>query len=86
MALDYFQLSNKIALVTGASSGLGLHFARVLAHEGATVILAARRVEKLEQEVAAIRATGGQADSVAMDVSSPGSVEQAFADIAARHG
>ncbi|PLW84347.1 2-deoxy-D-gluconate 3-dehydrogenase [Kineobactrum sediminis] len=86
MVPNYFQLNKKIALVTGASSGLGVHFANVLANEGATVILAARRVEKLAQEVAAIKAAGGKADSVAMDVTSPDSVQQAFADIAARHG
>ena len=45
---DMFDLSGKRALVTGASSGLGEHFARVLSAQGAEVVLAARRLEKLE--------------------------------------
>jgi len=83
---NYFNLDNKIALITGASSGLGVHFARVLAAEGAVVILAARRAEKLADEVAAIRAEGGRAFAIPMDVTSPSSVGDAFAAIAENHG
>ncbi len=81
MPTNYFNLNGKIALVTGASSGLGTHFAKVLADEGCMVVLAARRVDRLEREVAAIGAAGGKAIAVAMDVSSPKSVAQAFESI-----
>lgn len=72
-------LAGKLALVTGASSGLGLHFAGVLAAQGAAVVLAARRVEALEAARAGIAATGGTASTVALDVTDPASVEAVFA-------
>lgn len=72
-------LAGKLALVTGASSGLGLHFAGVLAVQGAAVVLAARRVEALEAARAGIAATGGTASTVALDVTDPASVEAVFA-------
>lgn len=60
-------LTGQVALVTGASSGLGYRFARVLAAAGAKVAIAARRVDKLEALAAEIRAAGGVALPVAMD-------------------
>ena len=60
-------LKGQTALVTGASSGLGLRFAKVLASCGAKVALAARRIDRLEAVAAEIRAAGGQAHPVAMD-------------------
>lgn len=86
MTTDHFQLDGKICLVTGASSGLGVHFANVLANEGATVILAARRADKLSDAVSAIREKGGKAFAVTMDVSSPDSVTTAFSTIKSEHG
>ena len=54
-------LTGKAALVTGASSGFGRHFARVLAGAGAKVALAARRLDALERVAAEIRTSGGEA-------------------------
>jgi NAD(P)-dependent dehydrogenase (short-subunit alcohol dehydrogenase family) len=69
-----FNLSGKRALVTGASSGLGAHFAQVLAANGAHVILAARREAALERIAGDIRATGGSAETIALDVADPASI------------
>jgi NAD(P)-dependent dehydrogenase (short-subunit alcohol dehydrogenase family) len=71
-------LAGKTALVTGASSGLGEHFARVLAGAGAAVALAARRLDRLRQLEGEIRAAGGKAWAVELDVSDPPSVARAF--------
>lgn len=75
------RLDGRCALVTGASSGLGWHFAQVLAGAGAAVALAARRSERLEELAALIRAGGGRAFPVAMDVRDRASVEAACARI-----
>lgn len=86
MSRNYFNIAGRVALVTGASSGLGVHFANVLAAEGATVILAARRAGNLADEVEAIRAKGGSASAVTLDVTSADSVEAAFATLEEAHG
>jgi len=77
-------LKEKIALVTGASSGLGAQFARALAAAGATVVVAARRVDRLKELRAEIEAAGGAAYVVAMDVTDIDSVRGAIDD-AERH-
>lgn len=79
-----FDLSDKTALVTGASSGLGARFARVLAAHGATVVLASRRVERLKELRAEIEADGGDAHVVKMDVTDAASIEAGVAE-AERH-
>lgn len=71
-------LAGKIALVTGASSGLGAHFARVLAGAGAGVVLTARRFDRLSRLESEIRATGGEAWAVELDVTDQASVARAF--------
>ncbi|MFN7179819.1 SDR family NAD(P)-dependent oxidoreductase [Hyphomonas sp.] len=76
--MSLFSLANRTALVTGASSGLGRHFAGVLAGAGATVVVAARRMDKLEEVAAEIEAGGGKALAVEMDVTDDGSVRAAF--------
>ncbi|CAN5360710.1 SDR family oxidoreductase [soil metagenome] len=73
-----FDLSGKRALITGASSGLGAHFARVLIAAGAEVVLAARRLDALEELARQLRAVGGLASVVTLDVSDPGSVGDAL--------
>ncbi|MFN9806797.1 MAG: SDR family oxidoreductase [Betaproteobacteria bacterium] len=79
-------LKEKIALVTGASSGLGAQFARVLAANGALVVLAARREDRLKELRAEIESRGGAADVVPMDVTDLGSIESAVARIEAENG
>ncbi|MGH8444327.1 MAG: SDR family NAD(P)-dependent oxidoreductase [Solimonas sp.] len=77
-----FSLAGHRALVTGASSGLGRHFALTLAAAGADVIVAARRADKLQALVAEIAATGGRARAVTLDVIDGDSVRHCFDDIA----
>ena len=74
--LDRFSLEGKVAIVTGASSGLGVAFAKGLAEAGADVALGARRVEKLEDTRALVEATGRRAIAVRADVSDPDSCQE----------
>jgi NAD(P)-dependent dehydrogenase (short-subunit alcohol dehydrogenase family) len=69
----------KIALVTGASSGLGARFAKVLAQAGAQVVLAARRIDRLKELRAEIEAEGGAAHVVSLDVTDYASIKSAIA-------
>lgn len=82
--MTWQDLAGKTALVTGASSGLGLHFARLLAGHGVRVVLAARRVDAITALADEIKAAGGKAEPVAMDVVDGASVEKAFAAIGDR--
>lgn len=75
-------LTGKTVLVTGASSGLGHHFAKVLSGAGAQVALVARRREKLENLAAEINGAGGKALAVGMDVTDRSSVTAALDEIA----
>lgn len=74
----------RTVLITGASSGLGAHFARIFADDGARVILAARSTGKLSDIAEAIAGRGGQAQIVGMDVADAVSVDCAFAAIERR--
>ena len=78
LAADLFSLNGKVALVTGASSGLGRRFAQVLAANGAKTICVARRRERLDELVQAIEAAGGSALAVAADVGDRDAMAAAF--------
>jgi len=71
-------LSGRTAFVTGASSGFGAHFARVLASCGATVIAAARREDRLKALTRDVEAAGGRAAPLVLDVTDPAAVQAAF--------
>jgi NAD(P)-dependent dehydrogenase (short-subunit alcohol dehydrogenase family) len=81
-----FDLTGRVALVTGASSGFGEHFTRVLAAAGARVVAGARREDRLHKLVDEIAASGGAALAVAMDVTDAASVAAAFAAAEAKFG
>ncbi|KHK90136.1 SDR family NAD(P)-dependent oxidoreductase [Novosphingobium malaysiense] len=78
MASDPLSLSGRTCLITGASSGLGAHFARIVSTAGARVVLAARRLERIAALADDLRAKGMQALAVAMDVTDEASVLSAF--------
>jgi len=79
--LDEFRLTDRVAIVTGASSGLGVAFAHALSEAGASVVLGARRAERLDAVAAGIRSAGGRALTVPADVADPVSCS-ALADTA----
>ena len=74
-----FDLTGKVALVTGASSGLGVHFARTLAAAGASVAIAARRADRLTSLQAELQKEGAKVAAVELDVQSGDSITAAFA-------
>jgi 3-oxoacyl-[acyl-carrier protein] reductase len=75
---DLFDIRAETILITGASQGLGRQFARVLAGRGAAVVLAARQTAKLKALEEEIKAKGGRASAVAMDVTDNGSIARAI--------
>ena len=68
-------LTGKVVIITGASSGFGASAAKLFAHEGCKVVLAARRLDRLEELAADLRAMGYEALPIAMDVSQPAQIE-----------
>ena len=86
MVMDRFRIDGKLALVTGAGTGLGRQFAETLAEAGATVALAARRREKLEETAAAIEAAGGKALCLDLDVTSRESIVRCLTELNERAG
>ncbi|WP_339843242.1 SDR family NAD(P)-dependent oxidoreductase [uncultured Halopseudomonas sp.] len=86
MTDKHFDMTGKTALITGASSGLGEHFARVLAAAGARVVVAARRAERLEKLVQDLRTQGFEALAVTMDVTDSDSIDAGFSEAEAQFG
>ena len=84
--MNLFDLTGKVAVVTGASSGLGADAARAYAAQGADVALLARRKEKLEAVVAEITATGRRAIAVPCDVSKEDRIKAAVEQVLAHYG
>ncbi len=83
---DLFSVEDKHILITGASSGLGAHFARMLSDRGARISLAARRVDRLESLVEDITNSGGDALALSMDVVDHDSVTAGFDQANAHFG
>jgi len=79
-------LSDQVALVTGASQGIGRAIAETLAANGATVCVLARNQEKLASVVEAISSAGGKADAMPCDVSQPDAIEKVVETIVEKHG
>ena len=77
--LPTFDITGEVALVTGASSGIGRHFAELLAAAGAKVALAARRTDRLAELARDIESRGGQCLSVSCDVTDQKSLADAIA-------
>jgi len=86
MSLPIFDLTGKIALVTGASRGLGANFALTLARAGADVAITSRTLDSLEKTRAAVAATGRRVLPVALDVGREDSIQAAVAAVEAHFG
>lgn len=78
MQESIFDVTGRVALVTGASSGFGAYFAKLLSGHGARVVAAARRLDRLESLVEEIRTANREAIAVQLDVTDPASVANAF--------
>src|SRR3984885_7351883 len=78
--LDSFTLTGKVAIVTGASSGLGVAFATGLAEAGADIAICARRVEKLEETRSRVEALGRRCLAVRADVANPDDCDRVVAE------
>ena len=78
MSTPRYSLDGRVALITGASSGIGAHLAKLFGAAGAKVVLGARRTDRTEEVAEAIRAGGGEAHAVALDVTDEASIIAAY--------
>ncbi len=84
--MQYFNLAGKIALVTGASSGIGAHLAKTLASHGCTTVIVARRLDRLKSLASEIEAQGGRAIPIQMDVTDRDAINTGLDQIEALAG
>lgn len=84
--IKLFNLEGRVALVTGASSGLGVAFARGLARAGANVVVTARRQERIDQTAAMVRGFGGRSTAIAADITDEAQFDGLFEKTIAEYG
>lgn len=86
MSTNLFDLNNKVALVTGASRGIGESIAKLLAQHGAHVIVSSRRAESCEEVVEQIKSAGGSAEAIACHIGDMDNIASTFSAIKDKHG
>ncbi|MCJ7815893.1 MAG: SDR family oxidoreductase [Xanthomonadales bacterium] len=86
MATELFELNNRVALVTGASRGIGQAIAELLAAQGAHVIISSRKAKDCDSVVAAIESTGGSAETIACNIGDLAQINSVFEQIREKHG
>lgn len=86
MATELFDLNNRVALVTGASRGIGQAIAELLAAQGAHVIISSRKAKDCDSVVAAIESTGGSAETIACNIGDLAQINSVFEQIREKHG